>query len=99
MSENSPLHRFSNHWIAWNVSLLASGKSEFAGLHAVTYANEVNEYTGDPRQYDRDHWYSTCGNLISPRCDHNPKAREQKACKAQAPAEAAMEYSRSFELQ
>ncbi|CAM1510551.1 Fc.00g008860.m01.CDS01 [Cosmosporella sp. VM-42] len=97
--QNSPLRRFSNHWVAWNVSLLAAESHEFVGLHAAAYASKVDEYTGDPRQYDRKHWYSVCGNLISPRCDHNPKVREEKARLVQAPTIPAQEYGQSFELQ
>ncbi|RSL54606.1 hypothetical protein CEP54_009772 [Fusarium duplospermum] len=53
---DSPIRRFSNHYIAWNVSLLSGKPSEFDGLEAVALAAKANGDIEDPRLYDCAHW-------------------------------------------
>ncbi|KAF4959666.1 hypothetical protein FSARC_10653 [Fusarium sarcochroum] len=95
---NSPLRRFSNHWIAWNVSLVQDGPHEYRGLKAVALAKDVDEYTGDPRKYGQEHWYSDCGDQISPRCEHNPRVTDEKTEQAQHPEKPPANNECSFEL-
>lgn len=77
-NDNSPLMRFSNHWVAWVFSTVQGAPQEFEGLRAVTRAKELTRHIEDPRGFDQDHWYSTCGYQISPHCPHHPKAREKR---------------------
>ncbi|KAK6713022.1 hypothetical protein SNK05_007475 [Fusarium graminearum] len=75
--DESPLARFSNHWIAWNVSLLEHVPLEYAGLKAVELTKSVTQYTGDPRDLDKGHWYSSCGDQIGLLCKHHPIDKQQ----------------------
>ncbi|EKJ69454.1 hypothetical protein FPSE_10366 [Fusarium pseudograminearum CS3096] len=75
--DESPLARFSNHWIAWNISLLEHVPLEYAGLKAVDLAKSVTQYTGDPRDLDKGHWYSSCGDQIGLLCKHHPIAKQK----------------------
>ncbi|KAJ4123226.1 hypothetical protein NW768_009756 [Fusarium equiseti] len=77
--DKSPLVRFSNHWVAWIFSTVQSVPQEFEGLKAVARAKKLTRYIEDPRVFDQDHWYSTCGDHISPHCAHHPKAKEKRA--------------------
>ena len=72
----SALLRFSNHWVAWNASFAVDGKSEYEQLAAAKLANLVNHNTNDPRIYEIEHWYSSCGDQINPACTHDPVVRE-----------------------
>ena len=78
-NDNSPLMRFSNHWIAWIFSTVQGVPQEFEGLRAVSRAKQLTRHIEDPRMFDQDHWYSTCGDQISPHCPHHPKAKERRA--------------------
>ncbi len=79
----SSIRRFANHWVAWNESLnlsrsgpIAGTQSEFTGLYAATLVNQVvNGRTHDPRMFDLEHWFNTCGDDLTPTCDHNPVVR------------------------
>ncbi|PTD07353.1 hypothetical protein FCULG_00007135 [Fusarium culmorum] len=75
--DGSPLARFSNHWIACNVSLLEHVPLEYARLKAVELAKSVTQYTGDLRDLDKGHWYSSCGDQIGLLCKHHPIAKQQ----------------------
>lgn len=74
--DKSALRRFSNHWAAWNCHLAPAGQSEYKDLSAAKLASAVNDDTNDPRIFDLDHWYSTCGDNINPTCSHDPIVRE-----------------------
>jgi hypothetical protein len=78
-NDNSPLIRFSNHWIAWIFSTVQGVPKEFEGLRAVARAKGLTRHIEDPRVFDQNHWYSTCGDHISPHCAHHPKTREKRA--------------------
>jgi hypothetical protein len=82
---SSPLRRFSNHWVSWNVSLISGATHEYAGLQAASCADLVTQYTGDPREYDSTHWYLPCGDKVSPDCIHNPAIRRKKVRKIRHP--------------
>ncbi|KAM5350228.1 hypothetical protein ACJ41O_006733 [Fusarium nematophilum] len=85
--EKSPLRRFSNHWVAWNVSLLQQSEgSEYCGLAATALARQVDEYTADPRGYAVAHWYRECSDRVSPRCHHNPRVVEEEKRRACSPS-------------
>ncbi|KAM0553119.1 hypothetical protein ACHAPJ_007668 [Fusarium lateritium] len=94
----SPLHRFSNHWIAWDASLVQDGTHEYGGLKAVSLAKDVDEYTGDPRNYDQEHWYSECADQVSPRCEHNPRVIAETKEQAQRPGKPPVSKECSFDL-
>ncbi|KAL8834150.1 MAG: hypothetical protein Q9170_003897 [Blastenia crenularia] len=68
----SPLRRFSIHWVAWDSSLSGPYSNEYANLDAAKHASQVRSSTRDPRILDLDHWYSDCGNDINAQCDHDP---------------------------
>ncbi|KAF7557513.1 hypothetical protein G7046_g6019 [Stylonectria norvegica] len=102
--KGSALRRFSDHWVAWNANLLTGENHEFVELEAASNASRVDEYTGDPRYFDYEHWYVPCGDDISPRCDHNFKVREERALgqdesQGQAVAASLHDVGQSFELQ
>jgi hypothetical protein len=65
-----PLVRFSNHWVAWNVSFFGPGINEYSGLRAARTL-QANSNTRDPRILDLDHWYASCGDDVDPKCEHN----------------------------
>jgi hypothetical protein len=44
----------------------------------VARAKGLTRHIEDPRGFDQDHWYSNCGDHISPHCGHHPKAREKR---------------------
>lgn len=48
----SPLLRFSDHWVAWNSSLCGSGPNEYTGLNAAKHADQVKPCKRDPRTLD-----------------------------------------------
>ena len=75
----SPLLRFSKHWVAWNSSLCGPGLNEYTGTNAAKYADQVKPSTRDPRIMDLNHWYLDCGNEINAKCTHDPifRANEQ----------------------
>lgn len=73
--ETASLRRFSNHWVAWNHSL-AAGESEFGHLEAAKLSNVATPNTRDPRIYDLDHWYLSCGDDINAKCDHDPAVKQ-----------------------
>ncbi|KAI8715953.1 hypothetical protein NCS52_01104400 [Fusarium sp. LHS14.1] len=75
---DSPIRRFSNHYVAWKVNILRGLPSEFDGLEAVTLAAEANGDIEDPRQYNYAHWYSPCGDQVDAACEHSPKAMREK---------------------
>ncbi|KAK4448722.1 hypothetical protein QBC34DRAFT_495104 [Podospora aff. communis PSN243] len=86
----SPIRRFTNHWVAWNVSLNPEGRdSEFAGLYAALLAGQaVRGETRDPRTFDLDHWYNDCSDVLVPSCDHHPflrAARQKEKLRSPAP--------------
>lgn len=68
----SPLLRFSEHWVAWNCSLSGPGLNEYTGTSAAKYADQVKPSTRDPRTMELSHWYSDCGNDINAKCAHDP---------------------------
>ncbi|RSL58895.1 hypothetical protein CEP53_006013 [Fusarium sp. AF-6] len=61
---DSPIRRFSNHYIAWNVSLLSGTPSELDDLQAAALAAQAKGDIEDPRLYDCAHWYSPCGDRV-----------------------------------
>lgn len=81
----SSLHRFGDHWVAWNVRQLAADvggpahqhPAEYDGLLAALRATEVADDTRDPRIYDLDHWFTDCGDSFDPGCPHDPVACEE----------------------
>lgn len=75
---DSPIRRFSNHYIAWKVSILRGRPSEFDGLEAAALAAQASGDIKDPRQYDCVHWYSPCGDQVDAACEHNPKSMKEK---------------------
>jgi len=85
----SPLLRFSNHWVAWNSSLSGSGPNEYTSLNAAKLADQVKTSTRDPRILDMNHWYMDCGNNINAKCTHDPifrgEERERDRLKARLP--------------
>ena len=96
----SPLRRFSDHWIAWNSRLSGPGPNEFSGLHAAHRAGLVPKMARDPRIYDIEHWYSGCGDDMSPGCAHDPITRQEKIDEANRPPLAPLaEWGHSFEAQ
>jgi hypothetical protein len=44
----SPLLRFSDHWVAWNASLSGPGVNEHTGLDAAKLADQVKGFTKHP---------------------------------------------------
>ena len=80
-SDQSPLLKFSNHWVAWNYSLSGFGVNEYTGLKASKLATQVVSSTRDPRTYDLKHWYSDCGSNINAQCDHDPIFRKNECVK------------------
>lgn len=76
----SPLLRFSEHWVAWNSSLSGPGLNEYTGTNAAKYADQIKPSTRDPRIMDLSHWYSDCGNDINAKCAHDPifRANQQE---------------------
>ncbi|RSM07318.1 hypothetical protein CDV31_008683 [Fusarium ambrosium] len=75
---DSPIHRFSNHYIAWNVSLLSGTPSEFDDLAAAALAAQAKGDIEDPRLYDCAHWYSPCGDRVDSVCEHSPEFMKEK---------------------
>ena len=71
--EGLSLRRFSNHWVAWNVSL---AQTEYASLKAASLADQVSKNTRDPRTYQTDHWNLLCGDNIGSACEHNVIAQK-----------------------
>ena len=95
----SPIHRFCNHWVAWNHYLAGQGTTEYSGLKAVALVTQITAKTVDPRVYDIQHWYSYCSDDFNPTCAHDPSVREanlQKPKPAKKPP-AEKEWGRSFE--
>lgn len=76
----SPLLRFSDHWVAWNSSLSGPGLNEYTGMNAAKHADQVKPSTRDPRILDLNHWYLDCGNDINAKCAHDPifRANQQE---------------------
>ena len=76
----SPLLRFSKHWVAWNSSLSGPGLNEYTGTNAAKYADQIKPSTRDPRIMDLNHWYLDCGNDINAKCAHDPifRANQQE---------------------
>lgn len=76
----SPLLRFSKHWVAWNSSLSGPGLNEYTGTKAAKYADQIRPSTRDPRIMDFNHWYFDCGNDINAKCAHDPifRANQQE---------------------
>jgi hypothetical protein len=74
----SPLRRFSNHWVAWNVYLAGDSVHEYTGLKAEWLATSVTDDTIDPRILQLEHWFCKCGDSLSPGCDHDPIEQERK---------------------
>jgi hypothetical protein len=95
----SSICRFSDHWVAWNYHLAGSGRNEFSDLKGKSRAVQVTEKTRDPRIYDIDHWYLTCGNDINPSCSHDPIARQEKLQQDNHRPDPPPEWGSSFELQ
>ncbi|RTE84535.1 hypothetical protein BHE90_000916 [Fusarium euwallaceae] len=75
---DSPIRRFSNHYIAWNVSLLSGTPSEFDDLRAAALAAQAKGDIEDPRLYDCAHWYSPCGDRVDSVCEHSPEFMKEK---------------------
>lgn len=99
----SSIRLFSDHWVSWNFSLLAKANNlsnEYSGLQAVTKAKFVTPKTVDPRVFDIDHWFSSCGEQLEPSCSHNTQPNRDSIRPVsirnlpQHP-----EWGRSFELQ
>lgn len=95
----SPIRRFSDHWVALNSHLAGSRRNEFSGLQAAWRAYLVRDDTRDPRIYDIEHWYLSCGDDLNPSCSHDPDARQAKLNEANRREEAPREWGRSFEEQ
>jgi hypothetical protein len=76
--QQSPLRRFSNHWVAWNFYLSACGKSEYMSLEAASFASQVTGQTRDPRIFDIEHWFSRCGDSLATGCSHDPVSRQEE---------------------
>ncbi|MCJ1266326.1 hypothetical protein MMC22_006209 [Lobaria immixta] len=74
----SPLLRFSDHWVAWNSSLSGPGVNEYTGLNAAKHTDQVKPSTRDPRTFDLNHWYLDCGNDINAKCTHDPIFRDNE---------------------
>ncbi|KAF2233613.1 hypothetical protein EV356DRAFT_533616 [Viridothelium virens] len=75
----SPLRRFSDHWVAWNSWLCGPGINEYTGLKAAKPRLwSKASAASDPRTLDLDHWYERCGALISRQCSHDPIVRQQE---------------------
>ena len=85
----SPLLRFSDHWVAWNSSLSGPGLNEYTGTNAARRADQVKPSTRDPRTLDLKHWYMDCGNDINAKCAHDPIFRanqqEQESLRKRTP--------------
>ncbi|KAL2076229.1 hypothetical protein VTL71DRAFT_1172 [Oculimacula yallundae] len=77
------LRRFSDHWIAWNSSLICVEPNEYSGLRAAAKTSLPPER--DPRLYDIEHWYSECGKYLRPKCLHDPILRLEKIEEAKRP--------------
>ncbi|KAI9687020.1 MAG: hypothetical protein M1822_002430 [Bathelium mastoideum] len=100
-SAQTPLRRFSDHWIAWNCLLLGIGPHEYSGLEAAKFARHATMSTHDPRTFDPEHWYTHCGNDIDATCTHDPLVRQKQQEKAQSrcrppPAEWGREWEEQF---
>ncbi|RDL35744.1 uncharacterized protein BP5553_06356 [Venustampulla echinocandica] len=76
---DSPIRRFSDHWVAWNSYLAGKQPNEYSGLKGASRTFMANKETRDPRIYGIDHWYLSCGKLMNPKCDHDPEVVQQKA--------------------
>lgn len=76
--QQTPLRRFSNHWVAWNFYLSGCGKNEYTSLEAASFASLVTGQTRDPRIFDIEHWFSRCGDSLAPGCSHDPVFRQEK---------------------
>ena len=68
----SALLRFSNHWVAWNASFSSGKPNEYLALDAAKLVVDVTRDTRDPRIFDIEHWYDTCGDNLNALCRHNP---------------------------
>lgn len=93
----SSIRRFTNHWVAWNASFCPVGpNSEYTGLYATTLVNKiVRNETHDPRPFDLDHWFQSCGDEFVTKCNHDPvvrraKERERLRPKTQEPSAVGM---------
>lgn len=95
----SPLRRFSDHWVAWNSHLAGAGVNEFSGIQAAQRARLVTKGTRDPRIYDIEHWYSSCGDKFEPGCTHDPISRREQLQQIKPAAEPQRDWGRSFEAQ
>lgn len=93
-NDNSPLMRFSNHWVAWIFSTVQGVPQEFEGLRVVARAKKLTRHIEDPRGFEQDHWYSTCGDQISPHCPHHPNAKERRADEVKPPRKASTTEAR-----
>jgi hypothetical protein len=58
---HSPLRRFSDHWVAWNIEISAPVTSEYSNLQAAKKVRPTTRGRRDPRVFDQEHWYSPCG--------------------------------------
>lgn len=58
--------------MAWNTSLSGPGVNEYSGLKAANLATQVKASTRDPRILELEHWYSSCGDDINAKCEHDP---------------------------
>jgi len=76
--QETPLRRFSNYWVAWNFYLSGCRKNEYTSLEATSFAGIVTGETLDPRILDIEHWFSSCGDSLTPGCCHDPVSRQEK---------------------
>jgi hypothetical protein len=94
---HSPLRRFSDHWVAWNVYISAPETSEFSNLNAAARSMSVTSDTRDPRIFDLEHWYSDCSDDLNPSCSHDPIAREATLLEAEQVRPPVPEWGRDLE--
>ena len=95
----SPIRRFSDHWVAWNFHPAGPGTNEFSGLQAARQARLVTEKTRDPRTYDIEHWYSSCGDDMEPSCSHDIIAQQANLQQTNHGEEPQLEWGHSLETQ
>jgi hypothetical protein len=96
----SPLRRFTKYWVAWNQHLTGSKTTKWAGLPAAWSSIWMLRTSEDPRPFDLQHWYESCGDEFAPRCEHVPSVREASREKAARPAKPEVVVrGRSLEIQ
>lgn len=94
----STIRLFSDHWIAWNCYILGTENSEYDDLRASGLSVFVTEDTRDPRIYELDHWYSTCGQHLDPDCSHDPIFKINQQEEANRVKKPVSDWGRDLEL-